>query len=176
MTNQPTTPPTEQQLDDIEARAAALYEYATVTDPEGQAALQQLTDEDVPGHVAEVRRLRAVVGEDVIRKDCDCRGVVHADECEVYLELLRTTEPTPEPPMGRLAARWEQLAEQGDKAIGHFEGPTAVTLNAEVEERGRVYRQAAADLREALATGRLPRDLMIRAERASAPAAVETGE
>lgn len=52
-------PPTNQDLDDIAARAAALYEYATVTDPEGQAALEELTDKDVPVLAAEVRRLRA---------------------------------------------------------------------------------------------------------------------
>ena len=119
----------------------------------------------------EIEKLRAATGEGVIRDACACKGVVHADDCEVYRELLRTNEPTPEPPMERLAARWEQLADQGDTAIGHFEGPTAVTLNAEVEERGRVYRQAAADLREVLATGRIPDDLRTPADEPAAAAA-----
>jgi hypothetical protein len=54
-----TQPPTSLDLDAIEARAAALYEYATVDDAEGQAALDQLTGTDVPALVAEIRRLRA---------------------------------------------------------------------------------------------------------------------
>jgi hypothetical protein len=52
-----TTP--RLDLDEIEARAAALYEYATVTDQEGQDALQELTDTDVPALLAYVRRLHA---------------------------------------------------------------------------------------------------------------------
>lgn len=62
MTNQPT-PLTELQLDEIEGRAAALYEYATVTDYEGQAELEQLTDKDVAALVAEVRRQRAELAD-----------------------------------------------------------------------------------------------------------------
>ena len=57
------TPPAEQQLDEIEARAAALYEYATVTDQEGQDALQELTDTDVPALLAALRDSRARVAE-----------------------------------------------------------------------------------------------------------------
>lgn len=63
-----------------------------------------------------------------------------------------------------LAERWERMANQGDVAIGQFEGPAAATLDAEVGERGRVYRKAAADVREALRTGRIPRDLLTPAE------------
>jgi hypothetical protein len=58
-----TSPLTSLDLDEIETRAAALYEYATVTDDEGQAAQNQLTDTDVPALVAEVRRLRDRVAE-----------------------------------------------------------------------------------------------------------------
>lgn len=54
---------TDQQLDEIEARAAALYEYATVADEEGQNALDQLTDVDVPQLVAELRQARARIAE-----------------------------------------------------------------------------------------------------------------
>jgi hypothetical protein len=199
------TPPTEPlDLDAIEARANAATDgpweryakygpdfFANTSgeylrgvgtfnfgDGEDAAADEEFVKhavQDVRMLLAEVRRLRAANSESAIRDACACRGVVHADDCEVYLELLRTSEPTPEPPFEGLADRWEQLAEQGDEAIGHFEGPAAVTLNAEVEERGRVYRQAAADLREALATGRIPHDLMTQAERpAAVPAAVET--
>ena len=52
-----TTPPLD--LDEIEARAAALYEYATVTDQEGQGALDTLTDTDVPALLAALRDSRA---------------------------------------------------------------------------------------------------------------------
>jgi hypothetical protein len=51
-------PLTEQQLDDIETRAASLWEYATLTDIPLQADADQLTGEDVPALLAEVRRLR----------------------------------------------------------------------------------------------------------------------
>jgi hypothetical protein len=53
------TNPTALDLDEIAARAAALYEYATVTDQEGQDALEELTDTDVPALLAYVRSLRA---------------------------------------------------------------------------------------------------------------------
>lgn len=49
------TPPTEQQLDEIETRAAHLHEYATQDDGEGDT----LAGEDVPALVAEIRRQRA---------------------------------------------------------------------------------------------------------------------
>jgi len=52
-------PLTEQQLDDIETRAAYLHEYATLTDVPLQADADQLTGEDVPALLAEVRRLRS---------------------------------------------------------------------------------------------------------------------
>lgn len=60
------TPPTAQQLDEIAARAAALYEYATVTDQEGQDALQELTDTDVPALLAALRDSRTEI-EKLIR-------------------------------------------------------------------------------------------------------------
>lgn len=63
-----------------------------------------------------------------------------------------------------LADRWEREAATAEATIGHFEGPAAATLNAEVGERARIYRQAAADLREVLQTGRIPHDLTTRAE------------
>lgn len=67
-----------------------------------------------------------------------------------------------------LAARWEQLAEQGDTSIGHFEGPAAAMLDAEVAERGNTYRQAAADARSVLANGGVPADLLTGDERRAA--------
>ena len=59
-----------------------------------------------------------------------------------------------------LAAHWDQMAAHYATIVGCFEGPTAATLDAEVGERSRTYRNAAADLREVLATGRIPHDLM----------------
>jgi hypothetical protein len=57
------TQPTAQQLDEIQARAAHLTEYATLTDQPLQADADQLTGEDVPALVAEVRRLTDRVTE-----------------------------------------------------------------------------------------------------------------
>jgi hypothetical protein len=57
------TPLTTQQLDDIETRAAHLYEYATTLDKIHQAQLDQLTGTDVPALLAEIRRLRAELAE-----------------------------------------------------------------------------------------------------------------
>lgn len=64
-----------------------------------------------------------------------------------------------------LADRWDRDAATSEAALGHFDGPAAATLNAEVAERARIYRQAATDLREVLATGRVPADLLTPAER-----------
>ncbi|MFE2073687.1 hypothetical protein [Streptomyces misionensis] len=58
-----------------------------------------------------------------------------------------------------LTTRWDQMADYGETIIGAFEGPTAATLNAEVEERSHTYRKAATDVREVLRTGRIPHDL-----------------
>lgn len=46
------TPPTGQQLDEIEARAAGLYEYATGLDDAWQAEADQLAGTDVPALLA----------------------------------------------------------------------------------------------------------------------------
>lgn len=66
--------------------------------------------------------------------------------------------------LASLAERWEQLATQGEAAVGHFEGPAAATLDAEVTERSTTYRKAAADVRDVLATGLIPHDLLADAE------------
>jgi hypothetical protein len=49
---------TEQQVADIETRAAHLHEYATLTDVPLQADADQMTGEDVPALLAEIRRLK----------------------------------------------------------------------------------------------------------------------
>jgi hypothetical protein len=51
MNDQPTTL-TDQQLDEIDARAAHLYEYVTLTDGPFQAEADQLTGVDVPALLA----------------------------------------------------------------------------------------------------------------------------
>ncbi|MFE2297961.1 hypothetical protein ACFXAW_07170 [Streptomyces sp. NPDC059445] len=58
-----TRPLTSLDLDEIEARAAALYEYGTLPSQDGQNALDQLTDTDVPALVAEVRCLRTELAD-----------------------------------------------------------------------------------------------------------------
>ena len=50
-------------LDEIAARAAGLYEYATGLDAAWQAEADQLAGTDVPALLAEVRRLRAELAE-----------------------------------------------------------------------------------------------------------------
>ncbi|QJT04389.1 hypothetical protein G9272_32240 [Streptomyces asoensis] len=62
MTDQ-TIPLTEQQLDEIETRAAHLYERTATIDPNAHPDFGQLTDTDVPALLTEVRRLRARITE-----------------------------------------------------------------------------------------------------------------
>ncbi|MEV6014693.1 hypothetical protein [Streptomyces sp. NPDC051997] len=52
-------PLTEDQLDDIENRAAHLTEYGTLDDEPLQEDLDRLTGIEVPALLAEIRRLRA---------------------------------------------------------------------------------------------------------------------
>lgn len=80
-----TSPLTNQQLDEIETRAASLTEYATLTDKLLQADADQLTGEDVPALVAEVRRLTDRVAElEAYAHGCDGEGCVipHSSWCE----------------------------------------------------------------------------------------------
>jgi hypothetical protein len=70
---------------------------------------------------------------------------------------VRTTVTT-------LAERWEQMATNEEAAIPRLNGPAAEEVGAGVAERCRTYRKAAADLLEALRTGRIPHDLMTDAE------------
>jgi uncharacterized protein with von Willebrand factor type A (vWA) domain len=53
--------PHQQQLDEIETRAAHLHEYATTLVHEAQ--LDQLAGTDVPALLAEIRRLRSELAE-----------------------------------------------------------------------------------------------------------------
>ena len=57
----PNHPPTGQQLDEIETRAAHLHEYALLDDEPMQADADQLTGKDVPALVAALRDSRAEI-------------------------------------------------------------------------------------------------------------------
>jgi hypothetical protein len=85
----------------------------------------------------------ATAGDWIVR---DAQGTFHP--CQVDRSAMLAT----------LADRWQKLADLGDQAIGHFEGPTAATLDAEVGQRSRTYRAAAADALHVLRTGRIPHD------------------
>jgi len=63
-----------------------------------------------------------------------------------------------------LADRWELMAANEEAAIPLLEGPAAAQVGAEVAQRAATYRKAAADVRDVLATGRIPHDLMTDAE------------
>ncbi|MCF0086661.1 MULTISPECIES: hypothetical protein [unclassified Streptomyces] len=110
------------------------------------------TDGDTP-HTINIRTadgdLTGMTGDWILR---DGRGKFHLCRADRSAALVT------------LADRWEEMASQGDAMIGHFEGPTAATLDAEVTERSRTYRKAAADVRDVLRTGRVPHDLMTAAE------------
>lgn len=60
MTDQTTThqPLTDQQLDDIEERAAAMFEHIDLGNEDAQSEAERLTGRDVPALIAEVRRLQ----------------------------------------------------------------------------------------------------------------------
>jgi hypothetical protein len=64
MTEQTTTAPLDDtRLDEIAARAAGLYEYATGLDDAWQAEADQLAGTDAPALIAELRRQRAQIAE-----------------------------------------------------------------------------------------------------------------
>lgn len=63
-----------------------------------------------------------------------------------------------------LAERWEQMATNEGKALQFLEGPNAEWVADTARERIRTYVKAVADIRNVLATGRIPHDLMTDAE------------
>ncbi|WP_406417959.1 hypothetical protein [Streptomyces sp. NBC_01614] len=133
----------------------------------------------VRSHRAFVRMLSVVLECNDLR-NAGCRNAATAiaerrsmshSTVTMLLHRARTTygitvvaQPSTANVLADLADRWEQMADQGDAAIGQFEGPAAATLDAEVGERGRTYRKAASDVRDVLRTGRIPHDLMTSAE------------
>lgn len=65
---------------------------------------------------------------------------------------------------GVLTGRWEQMAKAADDSCADANPeaePGVVWVRA---SRARTYRKTAADLRDVLATGRIPHDLMTTAE------------
>lgn len=64
-------------LDEIAARAAGLYEYATGLDDAWQAEADRLSGTDVPALLAEARRLRAELARHVQCNDCGAVGEVY---------------------------------------------------------------------------------------------------
>ena len=86
-----TTPPTEQQLDEIETRAAHLHEYACQDDGEGDT----LAGTDVPLLLAEVHRLRDRVAElEAYAYGCDAEGCVlpHSSWCDAAKKTAAANE------------------------------------------------------------------------------------
>ena len=86
MTDQP---PTEQQLDEIETRAAHLHEYALLDDEPMQADADQLTGKDVPALAAEVRRLRPALTEMTHCRD-NALAALYRDDVETDIDLEET--------------------------------------------------------------------------------------
>ena len=164
------TPLTNQQLDldAIEARANAATDGPWT-----------LHEDDGDTFRAPAWEVRPASGEMVARlrdwASADAEFIAHArtDVPALLAEVRRLRAVVAA--CATLAERWEQMADHGDTAIGSFEGPAAVTLDAEVGERGRTYRNASRDVREVLSTGQIPDDLLTATERAAAVPAVETG-
>jgi hypothetical protein len=176
-----TSQPTDQQLNDIEARAQAatpgpwgVYQFGGDTLIEIAAGLRET------GHGYQARRGIARLEDEPLDNDpahrewtaeedwaqvqADAAFVAHArEDVDALLAEVRRLRAA-ETVLATLADRWQEMADHGDHAIGHFEGPAAATLDAEVGERGRTYRKAASDVREVLASGRIPHDLMTTAE------------
>jgi hypothetical protein len=71
---------TTQQLDEIAARAAGLYEYATGLDAAWQDEADQLAGKDVPALLAEIRRLQTELSRRVQCGDCGAVGDVATGE------------------------------------------------------------------------------------------------
>lgn len=75
-----TTPLTDHQLDEIETRAASLFEYVTLP-----TEADQLAGVDVPALLADLRRARDRVAElEAYAHGCDAEGCVlpHSSWCE----------------------------------------------------------------------------------------------
>ena len=89
-----TDQPTNQQLDEIAARAAGLYEYATGLDKAWQDEADQLAGTDVPVLLAEVRRLRDELAEEKATHDPRLRCLIlkAAPDKDLYIGWSNTCE------------------------------------------------------------------------------------
>lgn len=102
------TPLTTDQLDDIETRTATLWEYATLTDGPLQADANQLTGEDVPALLAEVRRLRAENAATEQQPPSDDHAALYVDQDgDPWAEYL--TSPRSGHVVGLVLARHEAV-------------------------------------------------------------------
>lgn len=79
-------------------------------------------------------------------------------------QLPSQTETDLRAALADLASRWERMAERApDLGDDLFIDAPSPTVAAQVE-RARIYRQAAADVRDVLRTGHAPHGLMTDAE------------
>lgn len=101
-----TTPLTDSKLDEIAGRAASLHEYATLDDAPFQADADQLTGEDVPTLLAEIRRLRA-----------------HGAELQVGLNDLAA-----------LVSQWHSRAEKAEARVRELERPAIEAKRNEIRD------------------------------------------
>lgn len=84
------TPPTDQQLDEITARAAHLFEYVTLP-----TEVDQLAGVDVPLLLADLRRARDRVAElEAYAYGCDAEGCVlpHSSWCDAAKKTATANE------------------------------------------------------------------------------------
>jgi hypothetical protein len=72
-------PLTDQQLDEIEQRAAAMFEHADLGNDDDQREAEHLSGTDVPALLAEVRRLRAELAPFEMLAPQQCPAGKHAD-------------------------------------------------------------------------------------------------
>lgn len=86
-------PLTEQQLDDIEARAAGMFAHADLGNDDDQREAERLSGQDVPALLAEIRRLNALVAESegdvALLRALKAFGV---DNWDGYDEAIQSTE------------------------------------------------------------------------------------
>ncbi|MGW2725632.1 hypothetical protein [Streptomyces sp. NPDC001492] len=149
---------------DVAAALVAEVRRLRAANAQLDRALSETIDDRDQAHEIADKLAYAVAPEEVIGEhssmNCPWTNALELITPKAEVDKMRAV-------LADLAGRWEQMADHGDAAIGHFEGPAAATLNAEVAERGHTYRKAAADIRDVLRTGRVPEDLLTSAEAAS---------
>lgn len=159
----------DQQLNDIEARVKAAEDGWHVVADESDPHRFEIHG-DGPTHIA-------VFGGDPddafasypVRENAEFAAHARTDVPALVAEVrrLRARQAT----LATLTERWEQVAAM--HSAGHPEGAVVDLSPFQREESGKAhgYRKAVSDVREVLAAGRIPHDLMTDAERAAAPVA-----